>query len=335
MDSGGRTALFWSAISPGVGEMGCLLLAKGADPTITDARGKGEEREREEHVTSPHPPTNPPIHPTPPPKGYTPLMQAATYGRTDLVLALLQDKRVNVDTLPSTDADGRVYYGFSALLQAAYRRRWEVVQLLVEEGNADPSLLNDVGETVLGVARERGAPEEVVEGIEKALEAPGRIRWVQRGRRVGEAWEGVLGRGGGGVWVPAWLQGRVEEAGEKGVSLLDVLPRVEVLGVSGGGGGGGGGGGRGGGGGGGRKRTAAEAGLDVVSSTGNIEEEEEEEEEKEKREEEEKRAAVLAYVLGIDREGGGGGGGGMQEAHWLELCEYMVVRWDPERRRRE
>lgn len=88
MDSGNRTALYWSAISPDLGAVGCLLLRKGADPTLPDRRG------------------------------YTPLMQASSYGRVQLVTALLQDPRVEVDVCPPSDEGGHVYYGFSAVLQA-------------------------------------------------------------------------------------------------------------------------------------------------------------------------------------------------------------------------
>ena len=116
-----RTALH-EACQHGHGELVRLLLARGADPTLSDR------------------------------EGYTPLIWASRNGRVEVVRCLLTDGRSPINAVCK--------WGRTALLYAASWGRAEVARLLLQAG-ADPTIADVHGRTALSVARQCNQPEVV------------------------------------------------------------------------------------------------------------------------------------------------------------------------------
>ena len=113
---GRRTALH-EACGHGHKEVVRLLLARGADPTLTDLADL---------------------------EGYTPLMLASYHGHIEVVRCLLTDGRSPIDAV--------IKGGRTALWYAASWGHVEVVRLLLQAG-ADPTIPDEDGRTALSVAR--------------------------------------------------------------------------------------------------------------------------------------------------------------------------------------
>ena len=124
-----RTALYM-ACERGHGEVVRLLLARGADPTLSDG------------------------------EGYTPLIIASLTGHVEVVRCLLSDGKSPINSY--------THFGRTALWYAAWGGNAEVARLLLQAG-ADPTIPDEDGCTPLSLAREENH-HDVVALLEVRIE---------------------------------------------------------------------------------------------------------------------------------------------------------------------
>jgi hypothetical protein len=147
--------------------------------------------------------------------GYTALMIAAQRGRLGPMTALLQDSRCNLEA-KETDI------GFTAILLAAWNKKWDCVELLLSY-HASPTATDDDGWSLHDYALDCQAPPQTLQLIDSAIFEQQRPRLLHRARRINEAQHNPATDG------PAFLRQRADN--NLPLARVEVSPVVPTAGA--------------------------------------------------------------------------------------------------------